>query len=271
MTTQDEWQGRVGQNWARSHDRTDRAFRGITAALMAAVADLPGEVICDIGCGAGELSLALAAARPAAQVTGVDISADLIAAARDRAGANDRCTFAECDVLDWQPTLAPDLLVSRHGVMFFDDPVATFAHLRAIATPRAHIAFSCFRDLADNPWATEPSAALGLPFVLADGYAPGPFAFRDQGFTRAVLEQAGWREVDFARCDTAFVAGEGADAVEQAVGFFSRIGPAAAVLAAMDADTQAATRAALRARLASLDADGRVGPAASVWIVTARA
>jgi SAM-dependent methyltransferase len=270
MTTKNEWQGRVGQNWARSHALTDRAFRGITAHLLDAIASLPGNEIIDIGCGAGELSLALAAARTGARVTGVDVSDDLVEAARRRAAEQPRCAFVIADAGAWQPDRAPDLLVSRHGVMFFPDPQQSFAHLRAIAAPGSALVFSCFRALADNPWATEPPAALGLAGEPSSGYVPGPFALRDEGFTRELLARAGWRDIRLQRADAEFVVGEGPDALGQAVDFVTRIGPAAAAFAAMDHAGQESGRAALRARLAEFGTAGLVAPQASIWIVTAR-
>ena len=269
MTSGEEWQGRVGHNWAGSHQATDRAFRGITAELVKTIDTLPGRVMLDIGCGAGELALALTQRRPDAVMTGVDISPDLIASARARAGDDARCRFAVSDVLDWQPDRAPDLLVSRHGVMFFDDPVRAFSHLHSIAAPGASLAFTCFRDLADNPWATEPSRAVGRAMSVADGYAPGPFGFRDRDWTAAMLAAAGWRDITMRRADTAFIAGEGDEAVDQATAFFARIGPAAAALAAMAPEPRADGLAALRRAVAAMNKSGRVAPAASIWVVSA--
>ncbi len=63
---------------------------------------------------------------------GVDISEPLIAAARARARRdNTPATFicANAQVYPFEPARF-DLIISRFGVMFFDDPVAAFANLR---------------------------------------------------------------------------------------------------------------------------------------------
>ncbi|MFD2780968.1 methyltransferase [Novosphingobium pokkalii] len=70
MTQASDWQGGVGRAWAEEWQRTDRTFAQLTPALLAAIAAQPGATVLDIGCGAGELSLALAAARPQAHVRG---------------------------------------------------------------------------------------------------------------------------------------------------------------------------------------------------------
>jgi SAM-dependent methyltransferase len=84
------------------------------------------------------------------RVTGVDVSADLVAAASARAAGLDNVRFAVADASTWQPEQAPDLYVSRHGVMFFPEPPAAFAHLSAIAAPGARIVFSCFRTARES-------------------------------------------------------------------------------------------------------------------------
>ncbi|MBA5760646.1 SAM-dependent methyltransferase, partial [Escherichia coli] len=58
-----------------------------------------------------------------------------------------------------------DLIVSRLGVMFFDDPVRAFANLRHAARPDARMQFVAWRGPAENPFMTtaERVAAPLLP------------------------------------------------------------------------------------------------------------
>ena len=156
MTGSSEWQGRVGRAWADEWRRTDRSFAGLTGQLLAAIATQPGTRVLDIGCGAGEISLGVARARGDARVTGIDISADLVAAASQRAaefGAQ-RVRFAHADAGTFHDPAGPaDLLISRHGVMFFADPPGVFGHLARHAAPDARMVFSCFRARHENLWA----------------------------------------------------------------------------------------------------------------------
>jgi SAM-dependent methyltransferase len=269
MTSGHDWQARTGRAWADEWRRTDRSFAPLTPNLLAAIAAEPGDRVLDIGCGAGEVSIAVAAARPHAQVTGIDISADLIGAAQARAVGAAR--FFHVDAGIWaDPDGAPDLLVSRHGVMFFPDPPAVFRHLAGIAAPGARMVFSCFRAPALNAWAgafaplfppVEPEPQVEFP--------AGPFAFADPAHVERCM--AGWDGLTFAPVDFDYVAGAGDDPIADALGFFARIGPVATRLAALDESGRAELQGRMAEVLATYLRDGVVAFPAAAWIVSATA
>ena len=271
MTGAADWEGGVGRNWAAEWRRTDRSFAGLTLALLARIETLPGRAIVDIGCGAGELALAIAAARRSARVLGIDISPDLVAAAAVRGSRRTNCAFALADASCWEPDRgAPDLYVSRHGVMFFADPVAAFAHLAAVAAPGARLAFSCFRSPADNPWAGALAALIDGSGAPPDPTAPGPFAFADPQRVEAILTAAGWREIAFEPVDYRYLAGTGTDPPGDAREFFLQIGPAAAAFRMLAESERALAMVRIEAFLAAHLAGGEVAFPAAAWIVTAR-
>jgi SAM-dependent methyltransferase len=275
MTTALEWEGAVGDVWAREWRLTDRSFSGMTPALNAAIlaaAPTSGRAI-DVGCGAGETSITLARSRPNLDVGGVDICAALVGVARERADGLGNLSFAAGDAVELLPQLAPvDLLFSRHGVMFFADPVAGFTALHRAMRPGAPIVFSCFREVELNGWAkTLLEAVTGEPLRLAAGYAPGPFAFADPAFVVPMLEAAGWRGIERQAVDFPYVAGEGADPEADALAFFRAIGPTAPLLRATPPDQREAAMARFAEVIAKhRDGDRVVFPAAA-WIWAARA
>jgi SAM-dependent methyltransferase len=270
MTTGTDWQDAVGRSWAQAWALTDRSFAGLTEQLLGRIAGVPGDTVLDVGCGAGELSLALARARPRAQIIGLDLSAHLVAAARERAGERTHLRFVQGDAAAWrEPDFAPDLLVSRHGVMFFDDPSAAFAHLHDTAAPDAALVFSCFRSPRENVWASGLADLLGLP--PGDPLAPGPFAFADPQRVEAILRQAGWGQIDFQPVDFAWIAGVGADAEADALDFTSRIGPAAPALRALEGVARTEAEERLRDWFRQHRSGDIVAFSAAAWIVTAKA
>lgn len=275
MTEAYDWVGRVGNAWAGEWRRTDRSFADLTAQLNAAIlAAAPvgtGRVI-DIGCGAGATSLALAAARPDLSVTGVDLSPALLAVARERAGDRADLRFVEGDVRAVAASLAPiDLFVSRHGVMFFDDPVAGFAALHAAATPGARLVFSCFRAADENVWSREIAVAVTGAPPAPRGTEPGPFAFADPDHVAALLAAAGWQDATAAAIDYRHIAGEGTDPIAEALAYFSRIGSAAPILRELAPDARAAALDRIAAMCARYRHGGYVDFPGAAWIWSARA
>lgn len=272
MTGTIEWTGRVGDAWAEEWRRTDRSFTGLSrqldAAILAATPD--SGIAIDIGSGAGGTSIALAKARPDLSITGVDLSSALVGTARARAADLPNLAFRVADAQSLG-ALEADLIFSRHGVMFFADPVAGFAALRASARLGARLVFSCFRPRAFNPWTQVTEAAIGAPAPEVSGYAPGPYGLADHDFTRAMLAKAGWADASAAIADFDYVAGAGDDPVADALSYFLRIGPAARAVAAAEPPRREQMREGLRAALAAHLRDGAVTFPASAWIWTATA
>lgn len=270
MTDRSEWQGQVGSSWARQWQRTDRSFTPLTKRLIEKILQM-GDVprIADIGCGAGELSIKLAEARPMTQVLGLDISDDLISAATLRGADLPNLQFAVADAGHWRDVaFVPDLYVSRHGVMFFDDPVAAFANLANSAAKDTRFVFSCFRAPSENAWASK-IGALVPSAPPADPHAPGPFAFADAERVKAILSAAGWANISFEPVDFDYVSGSGDDPVGDAVDFFGHIGPAARAIRTLPEVERAAFVGRLR-ELAEAHLQGdAVRFAAAAWIVSA--
>lgn len=172
----------------------------------------------------------------------------------------------------WQPHegFIPELLVSRHGVMFFDDPVAAFTHLAAVSASDASLLFSCFRDRMENPFFTEAARLFPSPEAPPPPGAPGPFAFADRSHVTGILESAGWSQVAFEPFDFAMIAGGGEDPVGDAVEYFSVIGPAARAASELEPDERTRFLDRLRELARRNVYDGLVSLLAAACIVTAR-
>lgn len=275
-----DWIGGVGETWAREWPRTDRSFAGLEGALervILARSEKAGTFrMVDLGCGAGTTSLAIAAARPDVEVIGLDLSADLIAVAearRQKVRAA-RCRFIAGDAIENAAALGPvDLFFSRHGVMFFDDPIVAFGRLAAAAAPHGRLVFSCFAALVDNPWATivAAPAVAGEAEPRSLSVTPGPFAFADPSSVLAILADSGWRALHPPeRIAFRYVAGSGADPVADALSFFRRIGPAAsAIRQAAEADRPALLDRLEAACRRHLDG-GEVAFPATAWLWSAQ-
>jgi SAM-dependent methyltransferase len=271
------WNADAGRTWAALQARLDRSLSPVTAALLSHADPKPGEAVLDIGCGSGETTLALAAATGDAH--GVDISKPLLAVAEARADSLESlATFEEGDAAAIPGDNDYDLIISRFGVMFFDDPVAAFANIRSHAAPGGRLRFACWRSPRENGWTLAPMQALAplMPPAdnTADPHAPGPFALADPERLAGILSDAGWQDVDLQRFDFEMLLGEDsetASALENAVDFSLQVGPAARLVREQGESIRTAAAAALHTVYAPHAAKGRVALPASVWLVAASA
>ena len=268
----DYWNGAAGQKWVRDADRLDKMLRPFLDAVMDAAKPKAGEIVTDIGCGGGALSLAVAG--KGATATGVDVSEPLIEVARRRAAVSAPGTrFVVADASEWTPAVAADLIVSRFGVMFFADPVRAFANIRKGAAPGGRLAFVCWRPLTENEWALAPIIAA-MPFLREppkppEPGAPGPFAFGQREHIDRILTEAGWKDVRISPWDGQIEL-PGATAPETAE-FMLEIGPLSRTISEQGLDPEK-IKAALVERVEGLaDAEGRTRLKAATWIVEATA
>jgi len=247
-------------------------FAGVTERLLMRSRDFTFQQVLDVGCGAGELSLALARGRPGVDVVGIDISPQLIDAARGRASHLPNVRFEVADATRWRRAedFTPNLLISRHGMMFFDDPTAAFVHLHDVAAEGAGLLFSCFRGAEVNEMMAGVAALLPPPAEAPHPHAPGPLAFADPDYVRPILENAGWREVTFQAQDFAMVVGAGSDPLSDALDFFSTIGPLAEAVSTMEEAERAGLLERLKSMLEPRIYHGAIALRGGGWIVSAR-
>lgn len=273
-----EWTGASGDNWVLHQQRLDLMLEAFGDAAIDAAAIAPGEHILDIGCGAGATSFALAArAGPGGHVLGVDISPQLIARAEAGTPAGSPVAFRLADAATAAlPPATFDLLFSRFGVMFFDDPVAAFTHMRAALKPGGRVAFACWRTPAENDWVRLPMTAIRdlVAPPATDPLAPGPFAFADPARIGAILTAAGFADIGVAPFDATIPYGEGATrdaAIDDALNLALAVGPLSRALAGQDDDIRAEAAAAVRAAFARQPGETSILIGGAAWIVTARA
>ena len=273
-----DWNGQSGERWVANQARLDALVAAFGQAAIEAAAPATGERVLDIGCGAGASSLALAARVGAeGQVLGVDISEPLIDRARALARPDTPVLFQVADASSAElPEGAFDILFSRFGVMFFDDPTAAFTHMRRALRPGGRVAFVCWRGAAENDWMRLPVGALkGIlpPSALPDPDAPGPFSFGDRARVARILTAAGFTDIAIMPFDASVPFGEGETrdaAIDDAVKMTLEVGPLSRVLADQPDDIRARASAAVRAAFASLPGERSVMINGAAWIVMAR-
>ena len=275
MTQTDQqalWNGVAGRAWVDTQKTLDRMFEPFERMLVEAVAAAGRRRILDVGCGTGGTTLAVARRLGTdGACTGIDISAPMIAAARRRAddeGLPVRfvCGNAQDHAFD---AAGLDMIVSRFGVMFFDDPVAAFANLRRAVADEADLCCIAWRSAAENPFMTtaERAAAPLLPDLPPRrAGAAGQFAFADRARVHGILDESGWSAIDVTPIDVECRMPE-----KDLIGYVTRLGPVGQALHDADETTRARVGDTVRAAFDLYVEGADVRFTAACWRIGARA
>ena len=267
------WNGAAGRRWIDRQETLDRVLNPIQELLLTRAGIRTGERIIDVGCGCGASTIELAG-RVGAQgrVMGVDISAPMLARARERAPTDLPLAFvlADATVHAFEAGGA-DLIFSRFGVMFFADPTLSFQNMRTALRPGGRLAFASWREPQQNPWMLLPlqEAYKHVPRLPEVGPEdPGPFSFAREARVRRILSEAGFSSIALEGIDLALdlAVGRGLDA---AVAGALEIGPVSRALEGQPPEVVARVQNSIRTALASYQKGETVPLPASVWIATA--
>lgn len=266
------WNGPAGRAWVDAQPLLDGMLAPFETLMVEAVAAASATRVLDVGCGTGSTTLAVARRLAAdGRSVGIDISGPMIEAARARAAREGSAAcFVRADAQSHAFDPAGfDLVVSRFGVMFFDDPPRAFANLRRAARDDARLWFVAWRSPADNPFMTaaERAAAPLLPALPPRRTdAPGQFAFADRQRVQAILEQGGWSAIDIRPVDVECTLPE-----RELLQYVSRLGPVGLLLQDANACTRERVLARVRAAFDPYVHGDEVRFTAACWSVAARA
>lgn len=264
------WNGAGGQGWVAAQALTDQIFKPLEDLLADEVQAAGARRVLDVGCGTGATTVA-AARRLGANVSvlGVDLSEAMIKTARARAeqhnvSASFICANAQTYAFDLESV---DMIISRFGVMFFDDAVQAFANLRSAASRDAELRCIVWRSADENPFMTtaEQAAEPILPGVSRRvPNEPGQFGFADSDGVRNILNRSGWRDIDIAPIDVpcAFRASD----LEL---YLSRLGPVGRALQGADDRVRTNVIEAVRPAFDPYVHGAEVRFTAACWVIDA--
>jgi SAM-dependent methyltransferase len=265
------WNEEGGDKWVENIDFAESFMTPMSDRLIERIAAKKGEKILDVGCGGGITTLKLAAlAGEDGGVLGVDVSRQIIDVAIKRAEDSTNIEFQHSDAASTEfGENKFDLITSRFGVMFFDDPVAAFKNLHRSLKPTGRLVFLCWRTPQENPWMAEPAAAtfqiLPPPMEKPAPTDPGPFSLGEAEHLTNVLQLAGFTNINLEPVDLSLPM----SSVDTAVGFLTRLGPAADALKEASDDQRVEVIAAIRSVMEKYsNVDGVLAPAAT-WIASA--
>jgi len=264
------WDGGEGAYWAAHAGHFDRTVAAYHSPFMDAAAIGTGEQVLDIGCGTGQTTRDAAGRALAGGALGVDLSAEMIAIARQLATAeglpNARFEQADAQIYPFGQGLF-DVAISRTGAMFFGDPDVAFANIARALRGGGRLALLSWQPLPANEWVAELTAALAADRDLPAPapHAPGPFALADPGRVRQLLTGAGFTRIEIDPMQAPIWFGAGTD---DAHGF--ALGLLGWMLEGLDEERRARALDALRATVtAHSTADGVVYNSGA-WLIRAQ-
>ena len=268
-----DWIAARGEKWRAQLAGMEAMLAPVDEPLIHALnLDAPCR-IADIGCGAGGTTLEILRRAPAGSVVhGFDLSGALIESARNRKPPEERAI--DFQIADMASATAPeqhyDRLVSRFGVMFFDDPSAAFANVAHWLTPRGRFAFAVWGRPEENPWMTSARKVVAEVIELprSDPEAPGPFRYGNADKLLRLLETAGLSDLAVRDWRGVLAIGGGLPAAQAADFALASFSSFSELLAAAGNEALNNASQSLSACLARHQQDGVVRMDACVHIVT---
>jgi ubiquinone/menaquinone biosynthesis C-methylase UbiE len=175
--------------------------RGVTDALVQYANPQPGMKVLDLASGTGEPAISLASkVGDDGHVTALDLSAELLQIADQRAQARDLKNFSTRQADAQQLPFAAhsfDLITCRFGVMFFENCDKALGEALRVLKPGGRICFAAWGPFDQPYWST----TMGIAHKFASGPllslgGANMFRFGEPGSLTAALNQSGFVEVD---------------------------------------------------------------------------
>jgi trans-aconitate 2-methyltransferase len=183
------------RSWSGAdYDRLSTPMEAMGREVLERLPLTGGETVIDAGCGSGRVTEALLARLPEGHVIGVDQSASMIDAARERLG--DRAELHVADLSTFDLGLQADAILSTATFHWIADHDALFASLRGALRAGGRLVAQCGGagniasvHAAARQAGEEPAFRAGF-----DGWR-GPWNFATPEDTERRLTAAGFRDV----------------------------------------------------------------------------
>jgi SAM-dependent methyltransferase len=200
-STREIWET-AAAGWGREADTVRTWGMPVSVAMVDSLGLQPGQRVLELAAGPGDTGfMAAELVRPGGTLISSDGAEPMIEVARARAAqlGIDNVEFRQLE-LEWidLETASVDAVLVRWGIMLTVDPPAAAHEIRRVLRPGGHAALAVWAALERNPWALIPRRAmLELGHTEPpDPGIPGPFALAEDGRLAAVLEDAGFTDVE---------------------------------------------------------------------------
>ncbi|AUI58948.1 class I SAM-dependent methyltransferase [Amycolatopsis sp. BJA-103] len=258
------WDGNDGALWAKRAQRFNDGVAAYRDIFFSAAGIQSTDNVLDVGCGAGQTTRDAAGQASAGSALGVDLSSEMLSVAR-RLAEQERVPNVSFEQADAQVHPFPeggfDVVVSRHGSMFFGTPLAAFANLARATRPGGRLVLLTWQPLRLNEWIT----TFRTIFAAGREVPTSNLALSDPLETEALLSSAGYTDVRSTAVDKPMYFGQDVDDAAEFI-----VEQHGGRLSDLDENTRTKAVETLRADLAGHQTDRGVFYRSAAWLIEAR-
>ncbi|MBB5858247.1 class I SAM-dependent methyltransferase [Amycolatopsis umgeniensis] len=258
------WDGNDGALWAKRAQRFNDGVAAYRDTFFSAAGIQLTDNVLDVGCGAGQTTRDAARQAADGSALGVDLSSDMLGLAR-RLAEEERVPNVSFDQADAQvhpfPEAGFDVVISRHGSMFFGTPLAAFANLARATRPGGRLVLLTWQPLRLNEWIT----TFRTIFAAGREVPNSDLALSDPLETERLLTSAGYTDVLSTAVDKPMYFGQDVDDAAEFV-----VEQHGGRLSDLDDATRAEAIETLRADLAEHQTGRGVFYRSAAWLIEAR-
>lgn len=263
------WDGIGGDRWVSNIARLDEMLAPASKILLNQISTYSSSTLLEIGCGAGDVAKIVLANNKGSTIDAMDISYNILILAEERVGKVNGINFIHGDAEIYKfKDYFYDLVYSRFGVMFFNNPKIAFKNIKRSIKKNGKLVFLSWNKIENNPWMDYPSQAafkvLSQPEKQKEN-SPGAFSLSKWTVIKETLINSGFSNVDSNKYNININLGK----LEQAVHFATQLGPAATPYAEAGDSQKNEARSAIKDELSKFKHNENIVLPGSCWLTIA--
>ena len=195
------WSEKGGLKWVEDKAVLDKRLNRFGQLALSKLKLKKEMKVLDLGCGTGETSKQIAdIVGDKGEVCGLDISEPMISFAQKHYSINKNISFKVSDIqLDKIEQNLFERAFSRHGLMFFSDPIKAFKNIYDSLKNSGVLSFTCFQEPKKNLWHSIPTKIFSNYLEINDlqsSKVPSPFAFQNDKYIQEILLKSGFQNIE---------------------------------------------------------------------------
>ena len=217
--------------WLKYDNEINIKFNNITQVLFSSINLSKAKNILDVGCGSGFTTKIISdVKKTSGNILGMDLSEPMLKLFKKKYKNINNISTIQADAQKYNFKKSSfDLIFSRFGLMFFDNPYLAFKNLYNALKKSGSITFVCWTDYGYNQFFSIPVKILTDVTGLKKNRvskSPGPFAFNNKKYVYDILKKNNFKNIKIKTIKTKLVA----ENIKTDLDIFMKIGIAAKMM-----------------------------------------